>query len=199
MKKGNLIAGVLVALLVIAGIGVYFLFFNETSFKESTTAPKAIEEPVKNDKSLSNKKAEEGRFVHTGSPYKFGEVIYVQGVGVEVTKGEVLVNPFKVEGLEKQKYISFNLRILNYNDYPYEISPNEIIFEHERSESETQRQDMSASGYEKWQYFENSFIFGEIKKNMLREGKIYTPVSENALEQGKLTISINNVPLTFKY
>lgn len=198
MKKGLIIAGVL-ALLAVIGIGAFFIFFDRTSFEESTTSPKALEEPIKNDKSLSNKKAEEGRFVHTGSPYKFGEVIYVQGVGVEVTKGEILLNPFEVEGMENQKYISFNLRVLNYNDYSYEILPNQVIFEHERSESETQRQDMLNSGYEKWEYYENSFIFGEIKKNMVREGKIYTPVSDNALEEGKLTISINNVPLTFKY
>lgn len=198
MKKTYIIVGILALLSLV--VGGYLSFLEEEGFKETAASTlEKLEEPVSKDKLLNATESEKGRFVHTGSPYKFGEVIYAQGIGVQVTKGEVVVNPFNLDGESNQKYLSFNVRFLNYNDYEYVANPTDIVFEHIREDGMTQRQDMVVSGYDYWKFYKGSFQFGKIKKNTVREGKIYTPVTDSALKEGKLLIYNNNIPIHFKY
>lgn len=151
------------------------------------------------EKDIDPKNPIAGKTIYEGSPHKMGEVVYIQGVGVSITPLSIKKDITKTEGLENQLFLEVGLNVYNYTNKPFTLNPENITFEFKKEDGQLSKQDLSYSGFEKWQRIKGSYQFGEIKSNKSRKGSIYTPVDMAAQKDGNLTVYINRVPVSFKY
>lgn len=197
MKKVLLLITIV---LIIGGmVGVYFYLQEKEILLPLNNEVEYLDKGKIIEKTINPDKPQEGKTIHEGGPYKLGEIVYVQGVGVKLTAIGTIKNALDIKEQKNQLFGVFKMQVLNYNNTPYTINATDVSLEFEDLEGNTHLQSMQVSGYDKWQRINGSFQFGEIPEKTNRTGNIYSPIKTTATKEGEVKVYINKVPIIFKY
>lgn len=197
--RRTLTIGLITGLLV-AGIGGSYLYLQDKEVLQATGETyKYLEETKAQDKKLDPNNPVDGDLIYEGGPYKLGEVVYVRGLGVKIEPVGISNKVLRENSKIDMEFGVFNLTLYNYSKYPYELKLEDIVFEYTDENGQLYRQPLDAAGYDSWKFIDGSFQFEEMAGEMKRTGKVFFPIKEAAKSNGKVTVYINKVPITFNY
>lgn len=207
MKTKWLIAIMVILTLITVGILYYILNTNGTisHLPVDDNEYKVLQNVVKEDTTIDDEmfNSIKGKSVLEGGPYRLGETIFAQGVGVKVEKvgwrDEIKWEGYETDLPEEYGHAVFKLTVYNLNIQPYIFSGEDMILIHDVNNNTVVHQSLKHSGYDLWKYLDGSYDVGQISSKTYRTGYVFFPVKDIAKQGGKIKIFINDIPVEFKY